>query len=79
MTSKMARRRPAGKSDAVGRRATIAFVRVLFSTLTMSLPDDRGLRFVIKMALRNALKLVRGLRKQITELDEDVMARALSS
>jgi len=43
----------------------------------MPLPDDRSLRFVIKMALRNALKLVRGLRKQITELDEDVMAGKL--
>jgi hypothetical protein len=28
---------------------------------------------VIKMALRNALRLVRGLRKQISDLDEDVM------
>jgi hypothetical protein len=35
--------------------------------------DDQSLRFVIKMALRNALKLIRGLRKQISDSDEDVM------
>jgi hypothetical protein len=35
--------------------------------------DDAPLRFVIKMALRNALRLVRGLRKQISDADEDVM------
>jgi hypothetical protein len=35
---------------------------------------DQGLHFVIKMALRNALKLVRGLRKQISDTDEDVIA-----
>ena len=29
------------------------------------------------MALRNALKLVRGLRKQISELDEDIMTAKL--
>jgi hypothetical protein len=36
-----------------------------------------GLHFVIKMALRNALKLVRGLRKQISETEEDVMTSKL--
>jgi hypothetical protein len=29
------------------------------------------------MALRNALKLVRGLREQISELDEDIMTAKL--
>lgn len=38
---------------------------------------DPALLFVIKMALRNALKLVRGLRREVGELDEDVMARKL--
>ena len=32
---------------------------------------------MIKMALRNALKLVRGLRKQISDIDEDVMTAKL--
>jgi hypothetical protein len=32
------------------------------------------LRFVIKMALRNALRLVPGLRKRISDRDEDVTA-----
>jgi hypothetical protein len=39
--------------------------------------DEQPLRFVIKMALRNALKLVRGLRKQISDSDEDVMTNKL--
>ena len=35
------------------------------------MPDhDPGLHFVVQMALRNALKLVRGLRKQISEAEE---------
>lgn len=38
---------------------------------------DPGLLSVFKMALRNALKLVRGLRKEVGEIDEDVMARKL--
>jgi hypothetical protein len=38
---------------------------------------DQGLRFVVKMALRNALNLVCRLRKQITNVDEDVMAGKL--
>jgi hypothetical protein len=42
----------------------------------MSKPD-RALHFVIKMALRNALKLVPGLRKQIGDLDEDVIVSKL--
>jgi hypothetical protein len=42
----------------------------------MSKPDS-ALHFVIKMALRNALKLVPGLRKQIGDIDEDVMASKL--
>jgi hypothetical protein len=40
----------------------------------MPTPDDQPLRFVIKLALRNAFRLVRGLRKQISDPDEDVMA-----
>jgi hypothetical protein len=38
---------------------------------------DPGLHFVVQMALRNALKLVRGLRKQISEAEESVMAGKL--
>lgn len=42
------------------------------------MPDhDPGLHFVVQMALRNALKLVRGLRKQISEAEESVMAGKL--
>jgi hypothetical protein len=40
-------------------------------------PPDPKLHFMIKMALRNALKLVPGLRKQIREIDEDIMASKL--
>jgi hypothetical protein len=39
--------------------------------------DDAALRFVLKMALRNALKLVNGLRKQIGDIDEDVIVAKL--
>jgi hypothetical protein len=38
---------------------------------------DPGLHFVVQMALRNALKLVRGLRKQISEAEESVMTGKL--
>ena len=38
---------------------------------------DPDLHFVIQMALRDALKLVRGLRKQISEAEESVMAGKL--
>jgi hypothetical protein len=42
------------------------------------MPDpNSGLHFVVQMALRNALKLVRGLRKQISEAEESVMAGKL--
>jgi hypothetical protein len=33
--------------------------------------------FIVQMALRRALKVVRGLRKQITDLDERVMTTEL--
>jgi hypothetical protein len=39
----------------------------------MSLPPE-GLLFSVQMALRKALKMVPGLRKQIGERDERVMA-----
>ena len=39
--------------------------------------EDEALRFVLKMALRNALKLVRGLRKQIGDREEDLIVLAL--
>jgi hypothetical protein len=42
----------------------------------MTKPDP-ALHFVVQMALRNALKLVRGLRKQISEAEESVMAGKL--
>jgi hypothetical protein len=37
-------------------------------------PAENPLRFVVAQALREALKLVRGLRKQVSEIEEDVMA-----
>jgi hypothetical protein len=40
-------------------------------------PAENPLRFVVAQALRKALKLVRGLRKQIDERDEQVMAAKL--
>jgi hypothetical protein len=36
-------------------------------------PDGAAVRFVFKMALRNSLKLVKGLRRQIGDIDEDVI------
>lgn len=42
------------------------------------MPDhDPALHSVVTMALRNTLKLLRGLRKQITEAEEGVMADKL--
>jgi hypothetical protein len=41
--------------------------------------DDDALRFVLKMALRNALKLVKGLRKQVREIDESIVVTKLLS
>jgi hypothetical protein len=35
--------------------------------------DNEPLRFVIKMALRNAFRVIAGLRKQISDMDEDVI------
>jgi hypothetical protein len=43
----------------------------------MPQPDDAALRFVLKMALRNALRMVKGLRKQISDMEEDVMVGKL--
>jgi hypothetical protein len=43
----------------------------------MAPPDDAALRFVLKIALHNALKLVRGLRKQISDIEEDVLVAKL--
>jgi hypothetical protein len=43
----------------------------------MPVPRDDSPRFIVKMALRKALKLVRSLRRQITDLDEDVMTANL--
>jgi hypothetical protein len=60
------------RSSRCRRNAPLAFVHYSFY-LTELRSDDGTLRFVIKMALRNALKLVRGLRKQINDSDEDVM------
>ena len=40
-------------------------------------PDDAALRFVLKMALRKSLKLVKGLRKQISDIEEDVIVGKL--
>jgi hypothetical protein len=36
------------------------------------LPPD-VLRFGLRMALRNAFKIIRGLRRQISEIDEGVI------
>lgn len=43
----------------------------------MSRPPEETLHFIVQMALRRALKLVRGLRKQITDLDERIMTTKL--
>jgi len=40
-------------------------------------PDDVAFRFVLKMALRNVLRMVKGLRKRIGDVDEDVIDRKL--
>lgn len=40
-------------------------------------PTETPLRFVIAMALRKSLKLARGLRKQVTAVEEEVMAAEL--
>jgi hypothetical protein len=52
---------------------SLAFVPNLFSYEEMPKSDNEPLRFVIKMALRNAFRVIAGLRKQINEMDEDVM------
>src|ERR1700686_4598517 len=39
--------------------------------------DDAALGFVLKMALRNTVKLVKGLPKQISDIDEDLMVANL--
>jgi hypothetical protein len=41
--------------------------------------DDDALRFVLKMALRNPCKLVKGLRKQVGEIDERIVVTKLLS
>jgi hypothetical protein len=51
----------------------LAFVPVMFSYCAMPLPPE-GLLFSVQMALRAALKMVPGLRRQIGERDERVMA-----
>jgi hypothetical protein len=38
---------------------------------------DEPLRFVVKMALRNAFRVIAGLRRQISDLDQDVMTNKL--
>jgi hypothetical protein len=40
-------------------------------------PDDAALRFVLKMALRNAFKMVKALRMQISNIDEEVVVAKL--
>jgi hypothetical protein len=39
--------------------------------------DAPTTHFILKMALRKALKLVRGLRKQVNDIDQDVMTTAI--
>ncbi len=36
-----------------------------------------ALHFVLKLALRNALKMVTGMRKQISDIEEDVIVAKL--
>ncbi len=33
--------------------------------------------FILKMALRKALKLIRGLRRQVTDIDESIMTKKI--
>jgi hypothetical protein len=41
-------------------------------------PDDAALRFVLKMALRKSLKLVKGLRKQIINVAKRLQSSCVS-
>ncbi|HEY6258204.1 MAG TPA: hypothetical protein VIY51_20675 [Xanthobacteraceae bacterium] len=40
---------------------------------------DPAVRFVVKMALRRSLKLIKGLRRQLTDIDENIMVDKLLS
>jgi len=41
------------------------------------LPQQDAVLFLVKTALRKALKLIRGLRKQVSDIDEDIMAKKM--
>jgi hypothetical protein len=41
------------------------------------MPQEDSIRFLLKMALRKALKLIRSLRKQVSDIDEDIMANKM--
>jgi hypothetical protein len=41
------------------------------------MPQEDSIRFLLKMALRKALKLIRRLRKQVSDIDEDIMAKKM--
>jgi hypothetical protein len=59
------------RSSYISNRLTL--VPVLFLHGAMPLPPE-SLLFTVQMALRKALKMVPGLRKQVGERDERVMA-----
>jgi hypothetical protein len=44
----------------------------------MSWSEDRSFRFTIKLALRRAFRLVRGLRKQVTDVETERMADSIA-
>jgi len=41
------------------------------------LPQQDPVLFLVKTALPKALKLIRGLRKQVSDIDEDIMAKKM--
>jgi hypothetical protein len=51
----------------------LAIVHVVFYPAQVSAFDP----FVLKMALRKALKLISGLRRQVTDIDESIMTKKI--
>jgi hypothetical protein len=47
------------------------------SVLEWGMPEEDRIRFLLKMSLRKALKLIRRLRRQVSEINEDIMAKKI--
>ena len=41
------------------------------------MPREDRIRFLLKMSLRKALELIRRLRRQVSEINEDIMAKKI--